>query len=314
MVHKVRESIQHNFLAKVICLFVSIMLWLFVMNDQNPQIEGSYTVNLTRWHAPDKFKITQANDQARIRVKATRSYFIDTTSTDFRAYVNFDGAVEGDQELPIVPVTPQGFQVISIEPERTKVNLEPIIDRVMEIDFMVTGEAAAGMALDEVYPEIFDITLTGPKSNVESISRVMGYVSLIGRKDNFSIGVPLTAVDDEGKTVQEVTLSPDKVMVDVYLKLGVDKRSVPIQANIDGSPQTGFKLETVTVQPSTVEIFGAPELVDRISSVSTEKISVANENKTVQKESQLILPDGISVKDPKISVEIKISPDTNKQN
>lgn len=314
MLHKVRESIQHNFLAKVICLLISIMLWLFVMNDQNPQIEGSYTVNLTRWHAPDKFKITQADAQARIRVKATRSYFIDTTSTDFRAYVNFDGAAEGDQELPIVPVTPQGFQVISIDPERTKVNLEPIIDKVMDIDFMVTGEAPDGLALDEVDPEIFDITLTGPKSNVESISRVMGYVSLIGRRGDFSIGVPLVAVDDEGKTVQEVTLSPDKVMVDVYLKLGVAAKFVPIKANIDGTPQTGFKFDSAAVQPVTVEIFGAPELVDRIDSVSTEKISIANENKNVKKESQLILPEGITVKDPKVSVEVKILQDTAKTN
>ena len=39
-----RSLVQHNLLAKIAALIVAIVLWLYVMNDQNPSMEASYTV------------------------------------------------------------------------------------------------------------------------------------------------------------------------------------------------------------------------------------------------------------------------------
>ena len=44
MMTRLRALIQRNLPAKIIALVVAVVLWLFVMNEQNPQIEGSFTV------------------------------------------------------------------------------------------------------------------------------------------------------------------------------------------------------------------------------------------------------------------------------
>ena len=277
-----------------------VFIWLFVMNDINPQTEGSYTVPLTRWHAPDNYKITQADESVKIKVRATRSYFIDTSADDFRAYVNFDGAVAGEQQLPIVPVPPQGFQVISTSPESTKV-------RDIKIDLIASGAAGKGLSLDEMYPETYSVAVTGPQSVVESVSQLIGHVELSGQTNDFTIGVPLLPVDESGRSVPGLTIEPEKVMVDVFLKQGIEKKTVPIQPNINGEPANGFKLGTVSMNPARVEISGSRENVDGVNSISTEEISVAGENSTVKKDVQLILPDGITVENPSVTIEIKIT-------
>ena len=306
MINYIRHKIQHNFIAKVSCFIISIFIWLFVMNDINPQTEGTYTVPLTRWHAPENFKITQADESVKIKVRATRSYFIDTSADDFRAYINFDGAVAGEQQLPIVPVPPQGFQVISTSPEYTKVTLEPFETRDIKIDLIASGAAGRGMSLDEMYPETYSVQVTGPKSVVESVAQLIGHVELSGQTNDFTIGVPLLPVDESGKSVPGVTIVPGKVMVDVFLKQGIEKKTVPIQADIDGEPPVGYKLGTVSMNPVRVEISGSRDAVEGVNSISTEEISVAGENSTIKKEVQLILPDGITVENPNVTIEIKI--------
>ena len=44
MIAKVRDLVQRNLLVKVISLLTAIVLWLVVMNDQNPSIENNYTI------------------------------------------------------------------------------------------------------------------------------------------------------------------------------------------------------------------------------------------------------------------------------
>ena len=53
MMTRLRGIVQHNLPAKIAALIVAVVLWLYVMNDQNPAMEGTYTVPVTIENAPD---------------------------------------------------------------------------------------------------------------------------------------------------------------------------------------------------------------------------------------------------------------------
>ena len=46
---RLRSLVQHNLLARIAALIVAVILWLYVMNDQNPAMEGTYTIGSTQW-------------------------------------------------------------------------------------------------------------------------------------------------------------------------------------------------------------------------------------------------------------------------
>ena len=84
---------------------------------------------------------------------------------------------------------------------------------------------------------------------------------------------------------------------------------------VDGILGTGFqgslrentaRLIHVRLDPSKIEIAGASNILENLSSVDTEKISLGNETKPFHKEVKLELPEGITVTNKSVNVTIDI--------
>ena len=53
MIGRLQNLVRRNLAAKILCFLVALVLWGYVMNEQNPSIEGTFTVPLTITNAPD---------------------------------------------------------------------------------------------------------------------------------------------------------------------------------------------------------------------------------------------------------------------
>lgn len=73
MMSRLRNIVQHNLPAKALALVIAVILWGYVMNDQNPSIESTYTVQLDVVNAPDGYKITKDASTVKLRVRGPRS-------------------------------------------------------------------------------------------------------------------------------------------------------------------------------------------------------------------------------------------------
>ena len=135
---------QRNLPAKIIALLVAIVLWFFIMNDQNPSIDGSFNVPLSVVNAPEGCKISRSEDVIKVRVKGPRSLFVSANANEFKAYVDLNGADEGKQEVKVQTVLPQGFELISASPETVNVTVDKIIQKKVQVNLIVTGAPAPG--------------------------------------------------------------------------------------------------------------------------------------------------------------------------
>ena len=52
MITQILDLFRRNLLKKLIALVAAFCMWVFVMTDQDPPIEGSYTVPLTISNSP----------------------------------------------------------------------------------------------------------------------------------------------------------------------------------------------------------------------------------------------------------------------
>ena len=73
MISRMRNIVQHNLPAKILALVIAVILWGYVMNDQNPSIENTYTVQLDVVNAPEGYKITKDASNVKLRVRGPRS-------------------------------------------------------------------------------------------------------------------------------------------------------------------------------------------------------------------------------------------------
>lgn len=301
--------IQRNLPAKIIAVIAAIVLWFFVMNEQNPMIDGSFSVPLTIVNAPDGYKITSSVDVVKIKVRGPRAMFVTATAADFKAYVDLQGIEEGKQLVKIQSVLPQGFEFIETNPTTATFVIDKIIQKQMPAEITLGGTPAAGMTVDAISQSVKQVKIEGPSEAVNAVAKVSGYIALSGNSADFSASVPLMALNADGKEVPEVKIIPQTVDVSVLLARSPVKKVVPIKAIVASDLPVGYVLVGTKLDVLKVEITGDEKLLDGINGLETQPISLADINAvgTTKKAVKLKLPAGITVTNENIHVNIEIA-------
>ncbi len=308
MIAQINNLFRRNLLEKVASIVIATLLWIVVMDDQNPVIEGSYTVPISFTDVPEGYKVLHSDQPIKINLRGPRSYFVNYEAKDFRAYSNLNGLEEGDHEVKIEAKFPQGFELISVSPTQTQVKLDPYIERQMAADLIVTGAAGANATVTKVTQSSDTVTIIASRTTAEAVTRVIGYVGLSGNKEDFSLQVPMTAINEDGRALQDVRVVPSFMNVDVKIELGLVKKSVAIEPDLVVAE--GFEVDKVTVDPEQIEIAGKETVVIPIDKIKTQPITVPLGETSIKQTVNLIIPNGVTTKTSQANVNVELKQKT----
>src|SRR5665647_3693091 len=90
-----------NLLPKLLAVLVALIVWTFVMNEQNPPVEGTFQVSLSRMNLSEKMVVLEAPETVRLKVRGLRNAIAGATARDFRATVYLKGMAAGQYKLPV---------------------------------------------------------------------------------------------------------------------------------------------------------------------------------------------------------------------
>lgn len=301
------DMINRNLTAKIIALIVAIVLWFFVMNEQNPAIDSSFTLPLEVIHAPEGYTVNRSVESIKLKVRGPRSLFATATERDFKAFVDLTGIKEGKHSIKVQTVLPQGFDIVTISPETVIFDIDKIIKRDIKVDVAFSGTPDSGITIGQATPAVGTVSIQGSTAAVNSVAKVVGYINLAGRNSDFTADMPIVAVNSEGKEVSDIKLSTDSVKVDVSIIKGLYKKFVDIKANVANDLPADFVLNGIKIEPAKIDIFGDQRVVDTLDFVYTEKISLADIDKSTTKQIKLQLPLGITVTNDTITVKIDVT-------
>ena len=306
MMTRLRSIVQHNLPVKIAALIVAVVLWLYVMNDQNPAIDGSYTVPVTIENAPNGYLMNAADDTVTIRVRGSRSLFVSADASDFHARVNLSDFIEGDKLYAVETVIPYGFELVNVSPDKIDVNLDRMVQKTFKAALTVGGSPASGFTVDKITQENEAVTVEGPRSLVNQVAHIAGHINLSGQSSDYTATVPLFALNSDGREVAGITLTPSATEISVKLVRGLTRKVVEVQAHPQSDLAPNLKLEGVTVEPARIEIAGTEDVVSKITSIGTEEFSLAQVRETEKRQVKLVLPAGVTAADSNVTVEIKV--------
>ena len=95
--------------------------------------------------------------------------------------------------------------------------------------------------------------------------------------------------------------------VDVQMARGLSKKVVTVRPVLENNLPQGYVVEAVRASPSSIEIAGSDALIGTMDGIATENISLRDHDKTFTVPVKLILPEGITVTNPDVSVNIVIN-------
>ena len=306
MIAKVRDLVQRNLLVKVISLLTAIVLWLVVMNDQNPSIENNYTIPIIVEDVPSGYKITYSDDHVRIRVKGPRANFVDHDSSDFKARLSLANLKEGSHDVKVEVICPQGFDLLEATPPAITVMMDPFTEKQYRTTLTVTGAPANGKTVADIEKDNAMATVVGPKSAVDTVESVVGYIGLTGNEEDFDLTVPLKALDEDGNEVGNVRIHPASTQVHVTLARGLSKKVVKVNPVL-GNAAPGYEVRSVMAVPAQVEIAGDEKVISKLTSISTETIPLESTD-DIKRTARLRLPAGVTITNPEVVVSVDIEP------
>ncbi len=301
---QILDFFRRNMLKKILALLVAFAMWVFVMEDQDPEIDGSYTVPLVISNAAYEFVPVCDVQTVQIETRAPRSYFVKYNDNAFRVYADMEGMGEGEHKITPQVVMPQGFELIGTRPANVAVTLDPLIERQIPIELITSGSVAPNSAVKEIAKSMKFVTLIGAKSYVERVARVYGTVNLSGNSSSFEMQIPMNAVDENGVNVKNVHVVPSVITVSVDIESGLKKKIVPVVAEI--STMDGWELTDIKIEPAQVEISGAESVINSIITIKTVPFTVQTGQRVFNGTLKLDVPESVTVTDSEVEVSASV--------
>ncbi len=309
------RHLVNNLGTIILALLLSFVVWIAATLQADPFVTQEFPnvpVEVVN-QPPNTVIFEEIDDRVDVVVRAPQSIVQELTLANFQATMNLDQVDPSVQATVPVSVTCdiEAVRIESVEPTLQPVHLEVVETITLPVELEVMGEPATGyrMVRPVIVPD--QVEIRGPAPLLSDVISVTATIGVEGVKDSVVERVAVTPVGSGGELVAGVEWTPDRVEVRVGVQRRVGfKPDVEVVPDLRGQPASGYRLGSVSVDPSTVTLQGPSSILNTLPGfVETLPISVtgAVENLTVR--SLLTVPNSVVVVDARyVTVQVEILP------
>jgi YbbR domain-containing protein len=298
-VNDLDEWLKRDFVVRILAILVAIILWTVVITNergaeqqlQTSMIERIISASTTVKNLDSDLVVIEMPRSISIRVRGSIAA-IRTTEHAVKAEVDLSGMTEGLQQVRVIPIVNKSVEVLSVEPAVVNVKLDRIIDRNMPVKPNIIGTPQQGYLIGSARTEPVAVVLHGPSTMVQNVRQVLAPVDISGAEKDVSISSPLRAVDDAGRDITDIQISPDRVKIDLPVGPGWRSLEANVIPKTVGDPLQGYVVKSITPYPAKVKILTSTDLTTSDMNVETEPVRISGAFNSFQADARLVVPEG----------------------
>ena len=319
-----KRKLTDNLSLKIMSVAIAIVVWLIVVNIDNPVGTNYYTItdveliNKEYVESSDtigKMCMPEENqDSVKVAITASKKVRDRIRLSDITAVADLQQAVSLDTDPVMVPITVTCLAsgVLPSDIKVTPQNLTVNLDEKETQEFVVNvskGDTKPGKDYEvgslTASPE--KIRITGPKTLVNKIDKVNATIALDGNTEDYTQEVNLTIYDKNQEALSESEMNSLRIennaKVVVTAKLWKIRTGVKIAAGYVGTPAGGYQVGSVNTVPDTISVAGNTEGLESLSendnmiTIPADRIDISGESKDVERKISLknLLPDNVKL-------------------
>ena len=296
------NKLKNNSKIKIISLLSAMVLWMYVMAIVDPEetkLFENIPVTITNKNELNERDLVIYPEQdltTNIYVTGKLSNLKKVTKDDINVYGQINNPLEGNNEIYLKVSTSQRVNYDFKNPVMI-VTLEKIISEDKSIKVDITGSGKNNVDNIMLQDNIDKVSVSGPRSLVNKVKRVVGTVKVNGELNDFSQSIKLEPVDANGKVVEGVELEKDSVNVNITL---LTQKTVPITLKLSDNSESGVNY---TMSQNTVTIKGKKDIVDSINDIETQPVKLSEILPGTSKDIYLQVPSGITIETKYITIK-----------
>ncbi|MFL5679841.1 MAG: YbbR-like domain-containing protein [Chloroflexota bacterium] len=299
----------HNWPLKLAAVVLATVLYsLFVLSQNARTVPVSIPVTAVN-QRPDVVRVSNLDNVTSIRYFAPEDAGIRVDNTSFRATVDLSSvdAKAGAVSVPVhVQPVDDRIVVLEVRPSRITVRVDEVATRSVPVR---VRETAAPTQFDVREPVLSQsvVTVRGPGAEIRRVDAAIAPVQLDPQGIDFDRDVELIPVDASGAQLREVDVEPSSVRVRIAVFTDRRTKSLPIAANVTGTPAPGFEVASVSVDPVVVNVEGDANQLNALRVATTAALSVDGATADIIQTRDLDLPTGVlPVKPTPVTVTVRL--------
>lgn len=279
-------SLSNNLGLKLLSLLLAILLWNYVITS-NTSITRSKTVyNLTGYISGQSVlndhQLALIEDPSSaltgisVTVEAPQADYSKVSTGNIQVVLDLSNVRSaGVQEVPLRATTTYG-RVRSILPDSLMLDFETLDSRSVAVNStVVNGRSDHWYNVTRNNPSI--LTVSGAASVVQSIASAIVSVDVSGMSDSTITVQPYALLNSAGEEIPQTMLNCSSSSISVSLDI-YPSREIPISADmasiVTGTPAPGYVLQSVTVQPESIQVAAEEDLLNGLTELMLEPVSI----------------------------------------
>lgn len=308
--------LKKNWKLKLLSLVIAIFLWSYIIYSMNPvvdvrmnDIEIVYE-NLESIENNGYILNSDLQNSVNVTVAGQRRNLLNLTSQHIRVSANLENLSEGVHTLQLNYSVPEGIALEDYQPS-VNVNVDRVISKEIDVQINRIGNLQENYVLvsNQLTPE--RISIKGARSIVDSVQNLVVDLDLNNLTNNVTVNREIRAIDETGQEVTGITLGQEFVNMNVIVEM---QKEVEIKPTIVGEVDPELRLESTSLNRTSVFIQGPPDIINGITSIETQEIDISQMTESGQIPVNLELQDDVRPVNPELeyTLDVQIISKTNK--
>lgn len=302
-----RYNLTTNLGLKVIAFIFAALLWLIVVNLDNPVVSKTFReipVTIVNddiiTSAGDVYQVV-GEQSVSVVVYATRDVSQELDAEDIVATADVTEMDTATGLIPIeisIPDYSGDYESAEAVPRNLTIQREKSGKKVLSLSVKAENDPADGYILGNMTVEPEQVTLTGAESVLAQIARAEARVNVEGMTADQKAKAELRLYDADGNVLNPPQIENDLGEEGITVSVEVLKlKSVPIVLDVTGTPAEGYKYTGGTSAPENLQVCGKSadlEGFDEIE-ISGPVLDVSGASDTIEKNIDIseYLPEGV---------------------
>ena len=299
-------------IVKLVCVFISFSLWFYVTNVENPNRTvtiRSVPVTIKNASNLKKVGLVLAPNEyytINIKIEGQANDVYSVKAKDFKLVADLkDYALKkGNNTVPIKVINyPEGIKIKNKDLLSLNLQVEKYEKREFEVRNNVSYDLKSGYKFKSETITPSKITVSGPKSLVDSVSKVALIGTVENVTDRYSGTFELKAYDKSNNEITGINLSSTTAVLTIEAN---SSKEVNVKVNYSGVLKDGVSIQKTILSKEKVIITGDSETLKDIDYIETEPIDLSYINKSTTIITNLLIPSGVRCNDSSINVSFEI--------
>ena len=315
-------ALTDNLGLKLLSLLLAILLWNYVISS-NPSITRPKTLfNITGYVSGQSTLNTyglalledpeEALSGISVTVEAPQASYSRVSSDNVQVLLDLSNVrAAGTQEVRLRATSTYG-RVTTVSPASVTLTFEQLDSRSVPVNCqIVNGDGGnTWYNVARVNPSV--ITVSGAASKVRSIASASVEADVTGIDSSTVIALPYRLVSNAGEEISQGMLNRSTSSISISLDAW-PCRDIPLAAApesvLTGKPAEGYEVRSLSIQPESVLVAGEQELLDGITELMVEPVSVEGASQSFSARATVsILSDIRYVSNEQVYVNVVIGP------